>query len=204
MSVVKSRTTVYGPSAGFTLIELMVTVAVVAILAAVAVPAMQDFFDRRRVMSAAEQIYSHLQQARAESLARSALMYVPFSAGATWQYGISEVADCDLAVTDRTDPTACVIVVDNGDGAFNAGDDNVLMRFTNNDFQGVSLGIAGFPAGSNQIIFSNLRGTATTGSIRLQSAQGRRLQVQVAALGQVRICSPDGQVGGYSTDTCAW
>ena len=41
--------------AGFTLVELMVTLAVLAIIAGIAVPAFNDFVDRNRVTGAANE-----------------------------------------------------------------------------------------------------------------------------------------------------
>ena len=55
---------------GFTLIELSVTVSVLAILAAVAAPAFKDLLASQRVRSAAAYIISDLTLARSEALKR--------------------------------------------------------------------------------------------------------------------------------------
>ena len=49
---------------GFTLVELMVAVVVLAILAALAVPSFNDFFERGRVRNAAEDLVSLVSNAR--------------------------------------------------------------------------------------------------------------------------------------------
>ena len=55
---------------GFTAIELMVVVAIVAILAALAGPSFRDLIDGWRVRSATEQITSSIYYARSEAIKR--------------------------------------------------------------------------------------------------------------------------------------
>ena len=76
---------------GFTLIELMVTIAVVALLAAVATPAMVTLMNSNRLSSTAGELTAALQLARAEAVRRSAPVTVCGSAdgltcanGASW------------------------------------------------------------------------------------------------------------------------
>lgn len=57
---------------GFTLVELMVTVAVIGILAVVAAPSMTDMVNNGRTTSQAEELVSSLQLARAEAVRRNA------------------------------------------------------------------------------------------------------------------------------------
>lgn len=55
---------------GFTLVEIMITLAVAAILAAMAVPAMQQVMAARATDSAAEDLVASLRLARSEALKR--------------------------------------------------------------------------------------------------------------------------------------
>lgn len=57
---------------GFTLIELMVTVAVVGILAVVGVPAMTGLINMNRISAANDNLTSALQLARSEAIRRGA------------------------------------------------------------------------------------------------------------------------------------
>lgn len=58
--------------AGYTLVELMVTLAVVGILAAVAVPAMTSLIAGNRLAGASSELASSLQLARSEAIRRNA------------------------------------------------------------------------------------------------------------------------------------
>ncbi len=56
---------------GFTFIELMVTIVVLAILLSMAIPSFQSMMQRRRLIGAAEAVYSDLQFAKSEALKKS-------------------------------------------------------------------------------------------------------------------------------------
>ena len=77
---------------GFTLIELVVTVAVLAILLGVAVPAFQDTLAKHRLVGAAEQLYADLNYARGEAIKRNTSVVVSFSTFTDWCYGIALAA----------------------------------------------------------------------------------------------------------------
>lgn len=56
---------------GFTLIELMVSIAVASILLAVAIPSFSDFIKRSRITSQQDSLYSGLMFARSEAVNRA-------------------------------------------------------------------------------------------------------------------------------------
>ncbi len=66
--------------AGFTLIELMVTLAVAGILAAIAAPSMTGLLNANRLSGAAGELTATLQLARAEAIRRNARVTVCASA----------------------------------------------------------------------------------------------------------------------------
>ncbi len=66
--------------AGFTLIELMVALAVLAIIAAIAVPAMQGLIAANRLSGASTELVTALQVARSEAIRRNAPVTVCGSA----------------------------------------------------------------------------------------------------------------------------
>ena len=47
-------------SSGFTLVEMLITVAIVTIMATIGVPGIRDFFDKEELLGATEQLYSQI------------------------------------------------------------------------------------------------------------------------------------------------
>lgn len=70
---------------GFTLVELMITILVIGVLAAIAVPSFADFMERSRIKGAAETIKSELQFAKSEALKQSCDIAVSFDTGMAWK-----------------------------------------------------------------------------------------------------------------------
>ncbi len=56
--------------AGFTLVELMVTLAVAAILLSIAAPSFSDFIQNNRITSTTNNLIAHLQYARSEAVSK--------------------------------------------------------------------------------------------------------------------------------------
>lgn len=166
---------------GFTLVEAMITVVVVAVLLAVAAPAFQGSLDKRRLVGAAEQLYADLQYARSEAIKHNASVYVSFATGANWCYGIA-LAECDCnAATCQLDGVQKVVSASN--------------------FRGVSLTETFSRMGPQ---FESSRGTANNGTATLSSDYGS-INVIVSQLGRVRICSGSANLSQYkpsSGTTC--
>lgn len=175
---------------GFTLIEAMVVVAVVAVLVSIGAPAMGTFIDKNRLKGAADALYTQIQQARSEAVKASSNVTLVY-ATTPWCSGFGAEADAPCDCTKAVQDGGCQSAVQ-GSG------------LSGGDFKGVLLKSA--PA---SITFDGIRGMVAAssavqnavgdGGILLESGMGKRLRLEISALGSVRICSPSGatSVGGY-------
>ncbi len=172
-------------TSGFTLVEMMITLAVLAILLSLAVPAFQSTLDRRILLGAVEQMHADFQFAKSEAIKQNTDIFVSFTRnadGTAWCYGMDDTAACDCTAT--TAPNSCQI-------------DGVNKVFTGNEFRGVKLQNVNF-AGATSTKFGNVRGTATAGRVQFASDAGS-LRARVSILGRVTTCIPNGgAVSGYS------
>lgn len=87
---------------GFSLIELMVAVAVLAILLAAAIPSFDDFRQRAALRGAADQVVSFIGDARFEALRRNSMVKVGFVSGAGGAMCVGAATTNDVA-----DDNAC-------------------------------------------------------------------------------------------------
>jgi len=188
---------------GFTLIELMVVIGVIAIITSLALPSYRTLIEKRQVTSGAEQLGAFLSAVQIEAVKRSENIAVSFdyTDGASWCVGIaSGTAACDC--TDTIPATAdCTI-----DGQ---------VRIFNQDNLNYPDALSAMSDGDgNQVfIYDPARGLVygdssladyDSAEMEFLSDNGTyALNVQVSATGRVKYCSDsDGtQVPGY--DVCA-
>lgn len=71
-------------SAGFTLIELMIAVAILAVLVTVGLPSFREMLRNYEVRVAAESVANGLQRARAEAVAKNARVQFVLGTGTAW------------------------------------------------------------------------------------------------------------------------
>lgn len=82
--------------AGFTLPELLITIAILSILMAMAVPSLQDVIDRKRVQGATEGLYADMQFAKSEAVKRGISMRIVTTSGSPWSYCVTS-SNCTTA-----------------------------------------------------------------------------------------------------------
>lgn len=175
------------PRTGFTLVEMMITIAVAAIILAVAVPSFSRSFERQRLRGAAETMLAGVELARSESVKRNQNIRVAFNRTALC-YGLRDAA------------TTCACATA---GSCTVG--GVEMVGTGRDFTGISLTEVNF---SNNEFFTldPVRGMVeppVEGRICLKSTSGYKANIQISVVGRARICSPSGAANVYNYPVCA-
>ncbi|MCB1915255.1 MAG: GspH/FimT family pseudopilin [Rhodocyclaceae bacterium] len=104
---------------GFTLVEMLMTMAMVAILAAIGVPSLRGFIVSNRLSSYANDVLAAVSLARAESVRRGRrAVFCPVAVDAA---GTPDVSAC-IDPGDATWPGWMVFVDVNANGAPDAGD----------------------------------------------------------------------------------
>jgi type IV fimbrial biogenesis protein FimT len=101
---------------GFTLLELMVTIAVVAIMATIAVPSFRDLIQNNRVTTQTNELVTALNFARTEAVKRGRAVGVEVSRdGSGWTANVAIAGAADpLRVVNRQ---GSVVSIDDGEDA---------------------------------------------------------------------------------------
>ncbi len=133
---------------GFTIVELMVVVAIAAVLMAIAVPSFQGVITRNRVETIQSQLASALAQARTEAATRNAVVSVCGSNGNqncstnnSWSAGWIVFVDTDLNGVRGDDEQVLEVYRQSTDYRLNAVDNS------GNVAGFVSYGYSGFQRG---------------------------------------------------------
>ena len=193
-------------TAGFTLIELMIGLAIMALLIALAAPSFTTMIANSKVRSQAESIFNGLQLARAEALKRNTTvqfrLVTDLTSGCTgetdgtaWVVSLFDVTSkCDKASDLTTSPTSA---------GFNAatnplilqkkdiGDSNLLVAAGQAGICFNGLGqlatVAGICTASNTTISVS---NPNAGTCKLSGGDIRCMDIRIAAGGMVRFCDP--------------
>lgn len=134
-------------SRGFTLIELMITIAILAIVLGVAVPSFQDFVRRNRVTATANNLVSALALARSEAVKRATRVTV---ASGDWAGGWQVFVDT-ATVGDATGDTVLRVYQPNASGAPAITPDDNFSGYISYLPSGVSVGNGGAGSGSFEV-----------------------------------------------------
>ncbi len=184
-----------GLTGGFTIIELMVVIAVVAIITSFALPSYRTLIEKRQVTSGAEQLGAFLSAVQRND-------------NITVSYNYTDEADWCVGITTGTSACDCT---DNIPACTIDGQTRIFN--TNNIKHPEALAAISDGEDSGMFVFDPVRGlvfsnsnltTYNSGEFGFLSDNGTyALNVQVSATGRVKYCSDaDGtKVPGY--DVCA-
>ena len=181
---------------GFTLIELMVAVAVLAILTVMAAPSFVTYLDKSRVRGTADNVVNLLAQARqgAVKYDRDVSLAITGVDG-TWCLGANEAVDPSVGslslgavACDCIEDDECLV-------------DNERLVVASSQHAGVTL-----TSPSANLMFDGRLGItsdantadADASSFDLTSKRGLYvLTVEISPLGQATVCSKSGNILGY-------
>jgi len=182
------NTMLHRRQSGFTLLELVITMIVLAILAMIAVPSFRTLIEKSRLRGKTDDVLNLLSVARGEAIKRHLNVNVALNGSTTaWCIGANRAVTPTVgnptpgaAACDCTSPTSCVL------------EDQVSV-ITPDPNSGITsdtfAGNITFDAQTGALIPI----TTVPGVITFSSPSGFQLQVTVSALGQVAACTPAGK-----------
>lgn len=174
---------------GFTLTEVVLVVALLAILLALAAPSIQAMLDRNSVRSAASNLGVDVQYARSEAVRTNApVAFVLSPASTPWCYGITTTSTCTCSTAGSCNLKTVT------------GDDYRNLALALVDADGYT-GANGFSIDPRQGGVSTIPGSGhgpvTTITLRSTTTPGAEVASRLNALGHLTQCSPDGSLSGY-------
>ena len=158
---------------GLTLIELMVALAIVAVLMSLAVPSFGSVLARHRLKAAAEQLAADLADARLLAAQRGHALHLNLQGGAQWCWAIASASGCDCRVAQ-----SCQLKT------VRAADHPSVALVDGSEMRIDARGFAGLPS--------------VAGHALLQGREGDTLRVTLTPLGRAKVCAPAAAVAGYT------
>lgn len=207
-----TRSQTYRENRGFTIVELMVVIVIIAISVALALPSWRQSVERRHVTSGAEQIASFVAFARGEAIKRGQEVTVSWKSDDShsdgeddWCIGLKlGTTACDCLETTTTDPDFCEI-------------DGATQRLNQSEFADVGFEFFHAAPNNGNFSFDPVRGLINTSVSNLFSNEylyylhndmkinGQRLyelQIRINRTGRIHICAEDdirrSTIGGYA------
>lgn len=169
---------------GFTLLELIITVTVAGILAAIAVPSFQGIIANARTRSTAESFNQALQLARSEAIKRNARVSFRFTTAGAW----TVCSAVSTTVQTSCTPTSGIVQVK--DAAEASG--NVTITPTPNGTSMITFTQTGRPFLDASLAWKNPDGTNEVTNIDFSSTAGSNTyRILITSSGSIKLCNPN-------------
>lgn len=164
-------------ASGFSIVELMFTIAVLAILLGLAMPSFGTWLKNLQVKNAAQSITSGIQRARAEAVSRNMNVSFALGAGSSWTVNIVSTAE----VVESKPSTE--------------GAEDVTMVIAPGGASMLTFGNLG-------VVIANADGTPPLSQIDFSAVgSDRNMRVTIGIGGNARMCDPN-QPTGSSLSAC--
>lgn len=151
------------------MVELMIGIAILAILMGLAVPSFNIWLQNSQIRNAAESIQNGLQRARAEAVARNANVEFALGSGSSWIVRVAGGAEIESRPSSEGSKNATLTATPAG-----------ATRATFNSFGGLA---------------PNADGTAALAQVEVDSsvlspADSQELRITIGLGGNARMCDP--------------
>lgn len=166
------------PVAGFTLIELMITIVVLGVLIMLAMPTFSAWIQNTRIRTTAESIVNGLQVARGEAVRRNSPIQFVMGAGSSWAVscvattpGCPDTNPIQMRATGEGSTTSIIVTPSNG------------LTVVFDSFGTMTTPVPGVGA--------SVRFDVDVDTAVLAASESRELRVTIDTGGNIRMCDPN-------------
>lgn len=189
---------------GFTLLELMIVIAVVGLILVVAAPSIKRYLEAQRLRSVSGELMGDLQFARTESVARARIVGVRFGRDTTRTcYTVAAYSGTNCLAPGDAQIASCDCLL--GPGSACSGNWTELKTVTlptstavRVNYIGISQSVA-FDPTSGQLNYcdpNRVTGLPVQFRSTVTGDTTAALEVQIAPAGRPRLCVTSGRVAG--------
>lgn len=159
---------------GVTAMELLITLAIVAVVGASVTPSIMSHVRKERLKGAAESLYQSLVKARSEAISRRQDVNVIFVTGSNWCLGVTTNSTCSC-----TTAGSCTL----GQNSYS-------------NYSNVTMATASIT--NNKVTFEFTRGLLnSTGTITFSNSYGDSVSIVLYRLGPPKVCATN--ISGYES-----
>lgn len=166
---------------GFTLVELMITITVLAVLTMAGLPAFMEMIQNMQLRTAAESILDGLQVARAEAIRRNAYTQFVLGPGTGWSI---------VEINPPQSGSACLQIATIQARSSAEGSEKATVEVTPANGGTITFTPLGWTTKSCTLLASDTAIQFNVGSSVLGPSEERPLQVRITATGGIRMCAP--------------